>query len=788
MNLFKLLKNKTIFICEDSYKKYLLQEMTNHHLLLDVKFFTQKEFFHEYLFTYDERACFELTNNYHFKIEIALMYLDNLYYLNNPFEHPKLNYLQELKSALDKQNLLIYNQEFKEYIKDYQIYVVGYPFCENYALNIFNDLNATIINETREYPLPHVYEFPNMEEEVNATFKEISKLISSKVDINHIKIMNVDDEYTSLLEKYASFYQIPLKTIAKINLYSTNIAHIFLNNLVSDLKDALNSIKDYDRDIVNKIISICNKYSSVKDISVLKKFLIYEFKKTAINNLDYQNYVDIINIEDYVSENDYVFLLNFNTTSIPKIIKDEDYLDDKLKEVVGIKTSIQKNKEYKEYTIAKLKSIKHLWLSYKLEGKYYPSILVNELHLNVEEYQDNKLLSYAFLVDKINYAKSLYNYETYGVNNALNLYENTFGDIKYNAFDNSFKGLDLEELKDYLNHELNLSYSSLNNYHKCPFRYYLTNILGIEKYEDTFESFIGSLFHDVLEKCLNDDIEVEDEVHSYLENSSRTLTPKEEFYIQKIIPDIIFVRDVIKEQLGFMSLDKKYLEKALTIDKSTNDMQINFKGFIDKILYTNINEQIYVAIIDYKTGNVSSDLQYLDYGLNMQLPIYLYLIKKSDLFLNPEVIGFYLQHILDNNLLKSKNKTLREIKKENLKLVGYSTSNIHNLTLLDKNYQNSELISGLKVNNDGSFSKASKILTKEEMDNIVDITEKIINNSLASILKGDFAIKPKRIGYDNLVGCEYCHFQDICYKKATDEELLKEISTPSFREGGEQDE
>ena len=42
--------------------------------------------------------------------------------------------------------------------------------------------------------------------------------------------------------------------------------------------------------------------------------------------------------------------------------------------------------------------------------------------------------------------------------------------------------------------------------------------------------------------------------------------------------------------------------------------------------------------------------------------------------------------------------------------------------MFDKNYENSNLVKGLKVKQDGSFYKTSKVLNSDEMAKIIDIT------------------------------------------------------------------
>ena len=129
-------------------------------------------------------------------------------------------------------------------------------------------------------------------------------------------------------------------------------------------------------------------------------------------------------------------------------------------------------------------------------------------------------------------------------------------------------------------------------------------------------------------------------------------------------------------------------EKEIIIDKS-RDIKVEFKGIIDKLLYKVDLDKTVVAIIDYKTGNVDISLKYAKYGLSLQLPIYLYLVSKSKLFNNPSFAGFYLQYILDKDILRDNNKTYLEQYQDKLKLNGITK--VKQLVLMNRNDLNSYL-------------------------------------------------------------------------------------------------
>ena len=162
-------------------------------------------------------------------------------------------------------------------------------------------------------------------------------------------------------------------------------------------------------------------------------------------------------------------------------------------------------------------------------------------------------------------------------------------------------------------------------------------------------------------------------------------------------------------------------------------------------------------IIDYKTGNPSIDLNNLPYGIDIQLPIYVYLAKNA--FKDIQIGGFYLQKILSST-------TELDKKRDELKLQGYSNSDVNILKKVDNSYENSHLIKSLKMTANGFYSY-SKILSNKQIDEICNIVDDVIRTTSDSILNGYFEINPKEIDGE-LVGCKYCKYKDICYRKNED--------------------
>ena len=148
----------------------------------------------------------------------------------------------------------------------------------------------------------------------------------------------------------------------------------------------------------------------------------------------------------------------------------------------------------------------------------------------------------------------------------------------------------------------------------------------------------------------------------------------------------------------------------------------------------------------------------MEYGIGMQLPIYLYLSSNIGLN-NIKVVGFYLQKLF--NTASDNKKNYLEEKESNLKLEGYSLNNEKILSKFDTTYNNSKLIKSLKTTKEG-FYKYSKVLTEKEINNLIENVNQIINKDIDNILNTDFSIDPKVINGNN-VSCCYCEYKDICY-------------------------
>ena len=775
---YDFLEDNLLIICPNDYKMAILEYLTKERKVINIKFMTINEYVKKVKFDYDENSIHYLIKK-GMKPDNAISFLDNLLYVEDKeYHNEKLDYLVNLKKELDDNNLLIYDNFFKKMLANKKIVIYGYGKLDKWKLSLFN--NPTIINYFKVNTKYQVYNTSKIDDEVEMVFQKISDLLKQGIDINKISIMNIDSEYIPIIKKYSMFYQIPVVIPSNDTLMGTMIGKEFYDLVLSNTEkeEIFAKMCKYENNKNFKtIINILNKYANFS-INEIHEEIKYDLLNTKVQDDLYENVVKIKNVFDYVFDDEYVFLVNFNNPSIPNLYLDIDYITDNIKDLVGLPSTLELNTLSKENTLNYLSSIQNLTISYKNKtsfNTYYPSILLDMMDYEQKEYE--RSFNYSHEANKSLYTMYLDDYVKYGIKNSnIDMLYQTYGENNYLAYHNEFSGIDNNLLLDFLKNSLVVSYSSINNYYECAFKYYLANILKVNPFLETFFTILGSLCHEVLSHINDDNFDLDRIYDNYLQE--KELTNKERFFFDKIKNDLKVVVEVIKKHQFITGFNEMLYEQEINIEVKKSPY-VRFNGYVDKIMYKEKNNEILVSIIDYKTGNIDINIKNLVFGLSMQLPIYLYLVKNSGLFKNIKFTGFYLQHLLDNRVKKGK-KTASEQIMDNLKLMGYTTNDLDRLAIFDSTYENSEMISGVKLNKDGTLPKKGKFVSDEEIEKIVKLTEEKIMEATDEILKGEFTINPKMLDGKN-VSCELCPFSDICYHSEKDNVYL-------VREEGEIDE
>ena len=787
---YDVLENDSILIVPSQIKEKILTEMDKKSKLFNVKLMEINEFKRKYFFDYTTETIFYVMKHYNYDYEFSLDIINNLYFLSSEnYDHEKLKFLLNIKNELINNNLLIFDNVFKIALENKKIYVYGYDYINNFYKKAFSALNVNYIDQNISKFNHDIMEFDTIQDEVIFVANKICELIENKIELNKIKIINPSSDYNATIKRIFNLFNLPFY-FNNNYLISTKISNNFFEILSNDIVETLEKLKEtislndeLEQTEYNQIVKICNKYNWCSNFLDIKNNLIYEFSNTKIDIKKEANYIEFVSLENnFFYDDEYVFLIGFNQNTYPKTVKDDDFLNDEVKKFLSLETTTEINKINYNILVNKLYSIKNLFISYKLKSpfnSFYRSQIIDDLNLNVvKNYNCN--IHYSVLNDKLKLAITLDNYLKYGEESQdLELLYSNYPSINYKTYNNQYTKIDENLFRKYLNNKLSLSYSSINNFYKCSFRYYMENILNLQISSNEFSLFIGNLFHYILSIMYNGDFNFSDSFETYVNENYEFNTYKERFFINKLKKELEFIIDNIKEQDKFTSFDSHKFEQLIKIDLSKDNYDITFKGIIDKISYKKEAGNTLISIIDYKTGNPNLNLNNIIYGIDMQLCIYAYLSSKLKLFANPLLVGIYLQKILNNEININKNKQYITMKQENLKLQGYSNSNESILKVFDNTYTDSKLIKGMKVSSKG-FYAYSKVFDQAMLNSILNIVENNIDEARDKILNREFYINPKKIGVKNLIGCENCTYKELCFMTEDNIINLKEYKNLEF--------
>ena len=188
-------------------------------------------------------------------------------------------------------------------------------------------------------------------------------------------------------------------------------------------------------------------------------------------------------------------------------------------------------------------------------------------------------------------------------------------------------------------------------------------------------------------------------------------------------------------------------------------------GKIDRVDLCKEDGNIYVKIIDYKTGTKNFDLLSFYYGLQMQLPVYMNAALDVIRRTHPEehVIpaGIFYYKMRDPFVEKtSDDLTLEKKLLGELKLDGLINGEEDVLAHLEKEVSGTSVFHPFGYKKSGELTSASKVLSEEAFGEVLEYTKEKEKELKKCMVSGNVEPEPYAMG--DASGCDYCPFRDIC--------------------------
>lgn len=795
-------QEEDIIIVSNKYiKPILIQKFSNQMRKITFKSFDEVK--DDIYTTIDYQMLFhnmkEDTN-----LEVLRIKLANSYFIqqdsNEPFLHELYLYHQNNHLILDENHLSYYKSKkvyFVNYYGDDDLINQMLPFLKHY------ERCFTTNSIDKELTIFH---FENYDDEILEVVNHIAILLNKKVDPVKIVIHKVNKDYLNKLEEYLMIYKIDYIVEGEDSFFDVDIVKNFFHDLKNYEAMRLNKVlKDYlidkkDNKIFSKIGKVLEPLIMLDlTINSITLDLIKDVFIHTIYQEEVTNAIKIENVLNHIYDDDtHIFIMNFSHGEIAHIYKDDTYLNDKIRKNLKLLTSFDRTQIEEKKILDCIHSYESIHLSYSTYCSskiYMPSNLIKELaKKRIVNICDASIHIYHIVNEdmaKMRFFKAYALYRLYQKKTFDYLYGYTYfcADLTKRYQSDFNATLDYLALPTLF---MELSYTKLNDYFSCPFRFYLKYILNIEeKMEDNNSTFVGRMYHFVLEKVVAKryiDRRTKEEVLEnisvyicdFVKNQTYEIKDKLKFYLNKFSEELKLIVEIIMDFMDHSSFEVLGLEQKL--EKQLDDYTV-VVGLIDKIL----KYQEYYLVIDYKTNPVHPNWYALDVGLDLQLPLYLYLIKANDP--NAKIAGSYLQSVFRTSLLKYEDKPLSKVMLEQLKYVGYTLQDRDVILAIDTNALNgSGSLPKQIVSNKGFYKNfLKKSFTQTQFDAIILYVEKLIFEANKKIRKGLFPILPLTDEKNESV-CRYCRLKDLCYRNETMKKVYKKHDDFSYLfEGGSDD-
>ncbi|WP_188207091.1 helicase-exonuclease AddAB subunit AddB [Alkalibacillus aidingensis] len=353
--------------------------------------------------------------------------------------------------------------------------------------------------------------------------------------------------------------------------------------------------------------------------------------------------------------------------------------------------------------------------------------------------------------------------------------------------------LEPETAKQIFDTTIKSSVSRLETYHQCAYHYFAKYTLGLKE-RNLYQleaPDIGQLFHESLRfitEWVYEDGKAffeltEEEILQYARRAINQLAPilqhqilfssnRYRYILRKLEQVIIRATTVLANQskqsdfvpagieIGFGRREKL---PPLTLDLP-DGYQLELSGRVDRVDQAEIDNQLFLRIIDYKSSKKDLSLVDVYYGLALQMLTYLdVVLTHSDRWLGKEVepAGVLYFHVHNPTLNETdiKSSVEEELFKQ-YKMKGWLLEDEQVAAAMDKSVTGTSQIAPFGVRKDGTFTKTSRTVDKDIFKRMNQYVRGVMRQAGSEIVQGDVRLNP--IQKKDHVACTFCPYKSVC--------------------------
>lgn len=354
------------------------------------------------------------------------------------------------------------------------------------------------------------------------------------------------------------------------------------------------------------------------------------------------------------------------------------------------------------------------------------------------------------------------------------------------------------------------SVTMLEKYAACAYSHFLSYGLGLNERQEYHLSApdLGILFHSALELFSKQLADSEYSWHSMPENirchivdqcvetvaaDDRNLILTDNFRnrfilgrLKRMVQRTVWALQMQMRRGSFepadyeLRFDSSRAQGTLNLALSEQEV-LKLVGVIDRLDMYETDDEIYVRIIDYKSGTKKFDMAALFYGLQLQLVVYMEAamdLKSRQTGGKKVIPAGILYYNINDPVVQIDSASLYENDEESeqdvmikaqidnailkaLMMNGLVNSGDDIIRYMDAHIDGASDIIPVTVNKDGSLSKSSSAASTEDFEHLFAYTADKVKNLGRDIMNGSIGVHPYDRGARGH-GCNYCPYKAVC--------------------------
>ena len=341
---------------------------------------------------------------------------------------------------------------------------------------------------------------------------------------------------------------------------------------------------------------------------------------------------------------------------------------------------------------------------------------------------------------------------------------------------------------------ISLSASKVESFYRCRFSYFCEKGLRIRPLQriemDPMQSgnFIHYCLYVLLSRHTKEEFLVlsSDEISKICDKIAEEYLEKElvaaDFSDKRFITLMMRMKGTVKRivlrlQAEFRQSDFVPVEFEAEFDKkgeikpytfTTDDgITVRMDGKVDRVDLLEKDDKRYLRVVDYKSGTKDFKLDDLNYGLNMQMLIYLFALcdENAGKYAGAEPVGVLYMPVGDGYDDDTSDEALEKERLKKYKMKGLLLDNEDVIRAMEKGGEGTFI--PVRFKKDGSMSTKS-VVGYEDFSEIKNTIQKNLSSMVSKLQNGKIAPMPTEAkGY---TVCQYCRYAAVCKKAQTEKD------------------